>query len=620
MTNVSNNIAINGRDLTLEQIVQCARHSAVVTPGADQMQTIREVRSYIEREWLDDESTPPIYGFNTGVGSLKGMRIDRDKIAEYQRRYIKSHAAGVGEAYPVEVVRAALLLRVNSFLIGKSGVRAELVEKLTELLNNNIHPAVPQRGSLGASGDLAPLAHVGSILIGEPEAKVIVAENGVERHVPLKQLSAVIVAEDDTEISLEAYNALPTSKERNVYRVRQFSLGGHTFVTLPLAAKEAMALTNGATFILAVACLALYDAEHLLRLADACGALSLEAKLGELDAFDVQLNGARENKGQILTAANIRAATNGSNRVITMAEKSRELYADADKRAATARGTFHKAAANPYPNGTAAASDRLRTLWNDDKSYVFRVQDRYSFRCIPQVHGASKEAFAYAKAIIEREMNAVTDNPVVVDDGAGGYKAVSGGNFHGQPLAIPLDALAIAMAEIANISERRIFALVNDDLSYGLPGELSGANRDKRGLNSGFMIAQYTAAALVSENKVLAHPSSVDSITSSGNQEDHVSMGGFSARKLTKILTNVRYVLAIEMMCAVQGLQLTSAVLPPAEFPLGSISGAIFSRLAGRFPAMTDDEYLHERMEAMHDVVATDEQLKQALDGLGVLP
>ncbi len=627
MDNSQNTIELNGHSLTIGDVVRCARpvNNApypTVELNRESLQKIVDVRRYIQEKWLDDDKTPPIYGFNTGVGSLKGVRIDRDQIAEFQRRYIKSHSAGVGEPYDVDVLRAAILLRINSFMIGKSGVRLELVEKLTELLNNRIHPCVPQRGSLGASGDLAPLAHVGSVLIGEPEARILIREIGINRAIALKHCRAVMVDEDGRTITLEQYEALPDFRARNRVKVTQFSVPGSSspFTTIDLQAKEAMALTNGATFILGVAVLALYDADHLLKVADAGGALSLEATLGELDAFDARLNGARENKGQILTAENLRRATAGSARVIAMADKSRELYADPDKRAQTARGTYHKAAEEPYHNGVARTSERLRTLWSTDISYVFRVQDRYSFRCIPQVHGASKEAFAYAKAVLEREMNAVTDNPVVVDDGAGGYLAVSGGNFHGQPLAIPLDALSIAMAEIANISERRIFALVNDDLSYGLPGELSGANKDKRGLNSGFMIAQYTAAALVSENKVLAHPSSVDSITSSGNQEDHVSMGGFSARKLAKIITNVRYVLAIELMCAVQGVQLTSAALPRERFALGGLTGKIYDLLEQQFGAMVDDEYLNERMEAMNEVLNNDARFRQAIDELGVLP
>jgi histidine ammonia-lyase len=408
-----------------------------------------------------------VYGVTTGFGDLATVRIEPAQTAELQRNLVRSHAAGVGDPLPVEVVRAMLLLRANALAVGLSGIRPEVVQLLVDMLNAEVHPVVPSRGSVGASGDLAPLAHLALVLIGEGEAWL-----------------------DD---------AGPTSGSQALERA------GLAPVTLE--AKEGLALLNGTQLMAALAALALDDAQQLAVSADVIGAMSLEAMEGTAAAFDEALVVARPHPGQVAVAAHLRA-----------------LIADSEIAASHA-----------------------------DSEH--RVQDAYSLRCMPQVHGAVREALDRLERVLAIEMNAATDNPLVFPSG----EVISGGNFHGEPLALAIDYAKMAVAELASISERRSARLVDAHLS-GLPAFLT----DAPGLRSGLMIAQYTAAALVNELQTLTHPSSVDTIPTSANQEDHVSMGATGALHLREVVNRTEAVLAVEALLAAQGLDFRAPMRPGA--------------------------------------------------------
>jgi histidine ammonia-lyase len=397
-----------------------------------------------------------VYGITTGFGKFSDVLIESDDVEELQWNLIHSHACGVGEPFPEVVSRAMVLLRANALLKGYSGVRPIVIERLLDLLNTHIHPVIPQQGSFGASGDLAPLSHLALVLMGEGE----VLYKG-ER--------------------VKAITAL--SKE--------------SVVPLTLKAKEGLALINGTQAMTAMGLVNYIEAEQLAYQTEAIAALTLEGLRGIEDAFDSRVHEVRGYRQQTEVAERIRRMVSGSQLII--------------------------------------------------KQGGLRVQDAYSLRCIPQVHGASWQALDYVKEKLEIEMNAATDNPLIFDDGE---KVISGGNFHGQPIAIVMDFMKIAVAELANISERRIERLVNPQLN-DLPPFLSPVP----GLQSGAMIMQYCAASLVSENKTLAHPASVDSIPSSANQEDHVSMGTIASRHAHQMIQNVRRVLAIELICALQAVE-----------------------------------------------------------------
>jgi histidine ammonia-lyase len=406
----------------------------------------------------------PVYGVNTGFGKLADQRISKADISQLQINLLRSHAAGVGEPLTREETRGMLLLRANVLARGYSGVRPILVDYLLTLLNRDILPVVPSRGSVGASGDLAPLAHLALVLIGEGETQI------GPRRVPGRT-----------------------------------ALARAGLTPLRLEAKEGLSLVNGTQAMLSLGLLSLRRCQQLLDAADVAGALSLEALKGTPVAFDARIHRLRPHPGQAIVAANLRRLL-------------------------------------------AQSGIRVSHL------HCPRVQDAYSLRCIPQVHGAVRDAVAHVRRTLALEINSVTDNPIVF---AKRGQILSGGNFHGQPLGLVLDHLSIAMTELASISERRIERLTNPE--YGdLPPFLS----PHPGLNSGFMLAQVTAAALTSENKVFSHPASVDSIPTSGNREDHVSMGMGSALKLKQILFNVEHVLAIELLCAAQGVEFHRPLQP----------------------------------------------------------
>ena len=442
-----------GEHLTIPDVVRVARERAMVALSPAGRTRMDASRAVVERLMAEGR---PIYAMTTGVGELAGERISREQSAQLQVNIVRSHCAGVGPPLSEAVVRAMLLLRAHGLALGRSGVQPYLVDLLVEMLNRGLHPLIPSQGSVGASGDLAPLAHLALALIGEGEVVV----DG--RRLPAGD-------------ALAAAGLRPAE----------------------LAGKDGVALINGTHLMAGIGALAVWDARVLAGTADVAGAMTFEALRGHPEAFDPALHDARPHPGQRASAANLRRLIAGS-----------EILAQPRE--------------GP------------------------KVQDAYALRCIPQVHGASRDALAYVRGVIEIEINSATDNPLVFSETG---RIVSGGNFHGQPVALALDVLAIAASELAGIAERRIERLVNPHLS-GLPPFLTRTY----GLHSGLMLAQYTAAALVSENKVLSHPASVDSIPTSANQEDYVSMGAIAARKGAQVVEHAQQVLGIELICAAQAL------------------------------------------------------------------
>ncbi len=475
--------------LTLTAIAQVARGQRTVEIGARSHAAMVRARRVVDEVVAGGDAAPAVYGVTTGFGALAEVRISAAQVSQLQQNLVRSHAAGVGGPLPRESVRAMMLLRAAVLATGRSGARALCCERLCEALNAGVHPVIPTRGSVGASGDLAPLAHLALGMIGE----------------------------GDAEYRGEILPAAEALRRANI-------------APLVLEAKEGLTLLNGTQHMTAVGGLAVLDAIATCKVADIAGALSLEALKGTVRAFDPRVVAARPHPGQIAVAAFLRELLDGS--------EIAESHKDCGK-----------------------------------------VQDPYSLRCMPQVHGASRDVLAFAREVLERDAGSSTDNPLVFIDGPDGDEMISGGNFHGQPVALALDAAAMAVAELANISERRVEQLVNPHLSSGLPPFLAPDS----GLNSGFMIAQVSAAALVSENKVLAHPASVDSIPSSAGREDHVSMGATSALKLAMIHDHVRNVLAIELLCAAQGIDLRRPLRTTA--PLEKIHAVIRARV----PAMMVD-------------------------------
>lgn len=447
-------VILNGNSLTLDDFIKVTRQFYPVKIDPLVIPQINESRNCVE-QFVNDEQV--VYGINTGFGKFSDVHISKKEIAQLQRNLIVSHACGIGDPLSIEETRGTLLLRANALIKGYSGIRLSTIETLIDMLNKGVHPAIPEKGSLGASGDLAPLSHMVLVMIGEGEA----------------------FYEGQKMTGLEAMNAAQIEP-------------------VVLEAKEGLALINGTQVLTSIGAHALVDAMNLSTTADLIASLTIEALHGVTEAFDERLHQVRPHPGQIKTAKNLRTFLEGSE----MTSKQGEL----------------------------------------------RVQDAYSIRCIPQIHGATKDTLDYIKEKVEIEMNSVTDNPLIFTETK---EAISGGNFHGQPLALAFDFMKIAIAELANVSERRIERLVNPQLS-GLPAFLS----NNGGLNSGFMVVQYAAASLVSENKIFAHPASVDSIPSSANQEDHVSMGSIAARGARDILDNSRKVLAMELLSSVQAIDL----------------------------------------------------------------
>lgn len=503
-------IEITGSDLTLQDFIDVCRYGF-------QIKVTKEAYERIElsRQMVDDlvKKHECVYGVTTGFGCFSNVNIENEDCALLQRNLIMSHAVGIGNQFDKEIVRGMILLRINNLAKGYSGVRPIVVKTLVEMLNRKVHPCVPEKGSLGASGDLVPMAHSVLPMIGlgyaEYQGKILPGKEAMEQ-------AGIPVIE--------------------------------------LMEKEGLACINGTQAMTSVGAFVTYDAIQLMKVADIAVSLSFEALQGVTDVLDRRVHLLRPHQGEIDTA------------------------------------------------------DILLSLLKDSKFTTrqgeLRVQDGYSLRCAPQVHGASKDTINYVKEQIEIEMNSVTDNPIVFIDS---NEVISAGNFHGQPIALSMDFMGIALAEIANISERRIERLVNSSLNNGLPCFLV----KNGGLNSGFMIVQYAAAALVSENKVITHPASVDSIPSSCNQEDHVSMGTISARKAREILGNTRKVLSMELLCSCQGIDLRG------NKELGQGTMVAYDLIRTKIPELENDREMYVDINKAEALITSEELVSKVESVIG---
>ena len=503
---------LDGQSLTLEQVIAVAGG----TPGSPRLELTPAAGLRVERAAQAVQELirrgEIAYGITTGFGAFKDRIIPPHEVETLQRNILLSHAVGVGQPFDVPTTRAIMLIRLNTLARGHSGIRLSTLQLLQEMLNRGVHPVIPQKGSLGASGDLAPLAHMACVLIGEGEARL-----GDGAPAPAGEVLARV----------------------GLQPVR-------------LVAKEGLALTNGTAVMCALGALNVHRALHIGQLADIAGALSLEALHGTDLAFDERIQRLRPHPQQSNCAAYLRRLLAGSD------------------------FTRHKDATN--------------------------VQDAYTLRCIPQVHGAARDAIAYARWVIDLELNAVTDNPLLfLDEPDGEITVLSGGNFHGEPLAIAMDYLAIALTELGNISERRVMRLTDEaSNAHVLPAFLTQGG----GLNSGFMLTQYTAAALASENKSLAHPASVDTIPSSANVEDHVSMGLTAAQHVAAILDNVEHILSIELLCAAQGIDFRRQAIG-AGANLGAGTAPVYRLLRQGVPFLERDTLMYPYMQAVHALVVS---------------
>lgn len=502
-------IAINGESLTFEQVIAIAygipgepRVSLSDAAKANVNRSAAAVQTLLDRGEI-------AYGITTGFGAFKDKIISREEVETLQRNVVLSHAVGVGKPFDIPAVRAIMLIRANTLARGFSGIRLETLELILEFLNRGVHPVIPEKGSLGASGDLAPLAHFACVLIGDGEAEF----NG------------------QTLAGAEA-------------------LRGAGLKPVTLAAKEGLALTNGTTVMAAIGLLETWKARRLAEIADIAGCLSLEALHGTVSAFDERIHALRPHPRQMECARNLRRILGES-----------QFVRDFDP-------------AN--------------------------VQDAYTLRCMPQVHGACRDAVLYADWLLKLELNAVTDNPLIFEDAeTGKIDVLSGGNFHGEPLALAFDYLTIALTELGNISERRIMRLTDEaSNAHVLPPFLT----EHGGINSGFMIVQYTAAALCTENKILAHPASVDTIPSSANVEDHVSMGATAVLKLRQVADNLETILSLELLCAAQGVDFRRREVGP-DAHLGIGTREVYSAIRRTVPFIEKDEYMKTHVDAVLQVV-----------------
>ncbi|WP_375408224.1 histidine ammonia-lyase [uncultured Methylobacterium sp.] len=517
-------ISIDGRTLAGPDVVAVARpdgggaraRTAIEPEARTRMEA---ARTYIDAHFMTDDA-PLMYSFNTGVGLFKDQRVRMSDMQEYQRRTVYAHATGVGEPFDAEVVRATMLLRANAFASNYSGPRIAVVERLLACLDAGLVPVIPQKGSVGASGDLAPLAHLAGAVCGFAEAEMVYEG----KRLPAREALALAGLEPE----------------------------------FPLEAKDASALINGSTVSLALGVLALEDAKNLLKHADIALSLTLECLRAETAAFDPRLHAARPHKGQAASARNVLRLLEGSQRCTESARHT--LFPDEARAAGTA----------PPP----------------------RVQDVYSLRCAPQVHGPVREALAYIGGIIGTEINSATDNPLIFDDGEGGYACISGGHFHGQYVAQAMDLLSIAITDLGSISERRLFRLIDPTLSYGLPRNLLAG---KKGLNTGFATVQCTLSALVMENRTLSSPGSVDSIPGKSNAEDHVSNSTWCGRKARTIVENAEQIVAGEMLMAAQALSLVADLAK--DHPIGRGTQAAFDAIRAVIPpALDGDRWYHTEM------------------------
>jgi len=497
-------VQLDGETLTIEDVVKVAHNEAKVVIPEKVKARVKACREFLEKLLGEGKV---IYGVNTGFGALSDAKIPKHKLKQLQTNLIRSHAAGVGKPLSTEVVRATMLLRANTLAKGYSGIRLETLETLVEMLNKGVHPIIPAKGSVGASGDLAPLSHMVLVLMGEGEA----------------------------EYKGEIMSGKEAMEKAGIRPVQ-------------LDFKEGIALNNGTQLMTAIAALTIHRAENLIETAEVAAALTMEALMGVSDALDEKIHKARPHAGQAITAKNMRELIAGSKLVQTGEEAMAKIG---------------------------------------------RPHDAYSLRCTPQVLGAARDAITYARKVVEVEINSATDNPLVFPETG---ECLSGGNFHGQPIALAMDTLGVALAIVGNISERRIFRLLDEKLNNGLPPFLIPPQA-KRGLNSGLMTAQYTAAALASESKVLAYPACADSIPTSANFEDFVSMGTTSAQKAMQILENTEYIIAIELLCAAQAIDIRG----PEK--LGRGTRKAYRKIREVVPPLKEDRPLNPDIEKLKALV-----------------
>lgn len=505
-------ISINGCHLTIEETIQVARGKEKVVLDPKALIAVKKARDYVDKKL---EEGAVIYGLTTGFGKFSDTLISSEQAADLQKNLILSHSCGMGNPLPKEVVRAAMLLRCNALVEGHSGIRPHTIETLLDMLNRGVHPIIPEKGSLGSSGDLAPLSHIALVLMGQGKAE---------------------------------YQGTVMSGEEAMKKA------GITPVVL--AAKEGLALINGTQIMTAIGVNVLWDSMNLVKISDLAAALTGEALNVITKAFDPKIHKLRGHQGQIDSAENL----------LRLLKESK----------------------------------------NAGETHPKKVQDPYSLRCTPQVHGATRDAIKYVYDAVTKEINAVTDNPIIFPDED---EVISGGNFHGQPMALAFDFLKIAISELADISERRSERLINPQLSEGLPPFLTLHG----GVCSGFMIAQYSAASMVSENKIYAHPASVDSIPSSGNQEDHVSMGTTAARTAAMILDNSRKVLSIELFAASQGIWLRG------EKGLSLATQAAYDHIRKEVAPVDEDILMHDEMIKFEEMISSGKLLEVVEKEIGPL-
>ncbi len=539
-------VYIDGLTMTLEDVVRVARPqdgafaTAELAPAA--RKKLDETRSIIDRQWMNDE-TPLIYAFNTGAAAFRNRRVLVQDLEQLQRNIIYSHATGAGEPFAEDATRAMMLLRANAIASNFAGSRTEIADRLLTFLNHGLHPVIPQKGSVGASGDLAPLAHMAGAVCGFEEAEIVYKG---------RRMGAV-----------EAIEAA----------------GLETGVRL--TGKDAAALLNGTATSLAVAALSVYDMRELLKLADIALCLSLEAMRGETAAFDARLHAAKPHPGQAKVARNVLRILAGTKRC---SAEARDVVFPSESR----------------EPGTPAPP---------------RVQDVYSLRCAPQVHGPVVDALEYIERIVVTEMNATQDNPLVFPDGDGGLVTLAGGHFHAQYLAQAMDLMAIALADLGSISERRLARLIDPAMSYGLPQNLvAGAP----GLNTGFPTVQCSMSALVMENRHLATPGSVDSIPGKANIEDHISNSTWCSRKGRTVLENVQQIVAGELLMAAQALSLVEPLV--GAFPLGAGSRAAFDAIRAEIsPCLDGDRWYANDMRRALELVKGGQIVKKVEAAVGPL-
>ena len=510
-------ISIDGLSLTLEQLERVS-NGANATLADSARPQIEESRAWIARLEQAGANAPSVYGINTGFGSLKSERFSVSDARRVSRNLIISNCCGTGDPFPERVVRAATLLRANALAQGRSGARPVVIETLLELINRKVVPVVPSQGSLGASGDLAPLSHLAAVITRDPDVESDESSG-------------------EAWFGGECVSGAEAMRRAGIPR-------------LILEAKEGLALNNGVQFMCALSCLTLLDAERLLKLHDVALAMHLDAACGVRTAFDVRIANLRKYSGHRTVAQNVLNLLEGS---------------------------------------TCADSDPTR------------IQDAYSLRCSPQIAGAVRDGLKHVRAGLEIEINSVTDNPLVF---AADDQVISGGNFHGDPVGLPVDYMKILLTELGNLSERRVSRLMDRHLNFGLPPYLA----NKPGIESGMMMASYTAAALASENKVLAHPASVDTIPTSENQEDIVSMGTHGARQAAEILKNVQKIIAIELLCGAQALDMRKKKSPDLNFGQGSESARSFIR--NHIKPLERDRYLADDIAKSLELVQSGELLQ----------